>query len=176
MKCNQTRPGFELVSPCPFPMTITGTFKSSGLLNRRKRVRIPVALFGSLSVKYPWERYEPSYPPSYGLNSTTTVLAYGIKQRKQTNFLLVLLSQADISSCLSNQRTLPFFLVVEVPQALEVNNGSEQVIIRGSQIRTICWMWHQFDSLKFLGFIPDISTYANIAKLTILKNTKIDLI
>ena len=26
--------------------------------------------FGS----YPWERYEPPYPPSYGLNSTTTVL------------------------------------------------------------------------------------------------------
>ena len=24
--------------------------------------------------KYPWERYEPPYPPSYGLNSTTTVL------------------------------------------------------------------------------------------------------
>ena len=28
----------------------------------------------SLSDKYPWERYEPPYPPSYGLNSTTTVL------------------------------------------------------------------------------------------------------
>ena len=28
----------------------------------------------SLSGKYPWERYEPPYPPSYGLNSTTTVL------------------------------------------------------------------------------------------------------
>ena len=26
------------------------------------------------SGKYPWERYEPPYPPSYGLNSTTTVL------------------------------------------------------------------------------------------------------
>ena len=23
---------------------------------------------------YVWERYEPPYPPSYGLNSTTTVL------------------------------------------------------------------------------------------------------
>ena len=28
----------------------------------------------SLSDKYPWERYEPPYPPSYGLNSTTAVL------------------------------------------------------------------------------------------------------
>ena len=24
--------------------------------------------------KYPWESYEPPYPSSYGLNSTTTVL------------------------------------------------------------------------------------------------------
>ena len=28
----------------------------------------------SLSDLYPWERYEPPYPPSYGLNGTTTVL------------------------------------------------------------------------------------------------------
>ena len=28
----------------------------------------------SLSGKYPWERCEPPYPASYGLNSTTTVL------------------------------------------------------------------------------------------------------
>ena len=25
MKCNQSHPGFELVSPCPFPMSITIT-------------------------------------------------------------------------------------------------------------------------------------------------------
>ena len=31
-------------------------------------------LLRSLSGKYPWERYEPHYPPSYGLKSTTTVL------------------------------------------------------------------------------------------------------
>ena len=43
---------------------------SDGLRNRSKRV----ALLRSLSGKYPWERYEPPYPPSYGLNSTTTVL------------------------------------------------------------------------------------------------------
>ena len=35
---------------------------------------IPVALLRSLSDKYPWEWYEPPYPPSYGLSSTTTVL------------------------------------------------------------------------------------------------------
>ena len=45
--------------------------KSDGLW---KRVHIPVALLRLLSGKYPWERYEPPYPPSYGLNSTTTVL------------------------------------------------------------------------------------------------------
>ena len=31
-------------------------------------------LLRSLSGKYPWERYKPPYPPSNGLNSTTTVL------------------------------------------------------------------------------------------------------
>ena len=40
----------------------------------RKRVRTPVALLRSLSDKYPWERYEPPYPLSYGLNNTTTIL------------------------------------------------------------------------------------------------------
>ena len=47
---------------------------SDGLRNRSKRFRTPVALLRSLSGKYPWERYETPYPPSYGLNSTTTVL------------------------------------------------------------------------------------------------------
>ncbi len=44
------------------------------ILNCNKRVRTPVAQLRSLLGKYPWERYEPAYPPSYGLNSTTTVL------------------------------------------------------------------------------------------------------
>ena len=43
-----------------------------------KRVRTPVALLRPLSGKYSWERYESSYPPSYGLNSTTTALERGI--------------------------------------------------------------------------------------------------
>ena len=47
---------------------------SNGLRNRSKRVYTPVAILRLLSGKYPWERYETSYPPSYGLNSTTTVL------------------------------------------------------------------------------------------------------
>ena len=37
----------------------------------------PVMLLRSLSDKYPWETYEPRYPPSYGLSGTTTVLLEG---------------------------------------------------------------------------------------------------
>ena len=37
-----------------------------------KQVRTPVTLLRSLSDKYPGEMNEPPYPPSYGLNSTTT--------------------------------------------------------------------------------------------------------
>ena len=29
------------------------------------------------SDKYPWEKYEPPYPPNYGLYNTATVLLYG---------------------------------------------------------------------------------------------------
>ena len=47
---------------------------SSVLRNRSTWVRTPVALLCSFSDKYPWERYEAPYLPSYGLNSTTTVL------------------------------------------------------------------------------------------------------
>ena len=42
-----------------------------------KRVRTPVAILRYLSDKYPWERYEPSYHPRYGLKSTTIVLLEG---------------------------------------------------------------------------------------------------
>ena len=37
-------------------------------------VRTPVARLCSLSGKYIWGRYKPPYPPSYGLNCTSTVL------------------------------------------------------------------------------------------------------
>ena len=36
--------------------------------------KTPVVLLYSLTDKYPWERHEPSYLLSYGLNSTSTVL------------------------------------------------------------------------------------------------------
>ena len=35
---------------------------------------LQVVLLRSLSSKYPWEMFEPPYPPSYGLNSTTNLL------------------------------------------------------------------------------------------------------
>ena len=47
---------------------------SVGLWHLGERVRIPVALLSSLSHNYPSEVYEPLDLPSYGLNSTTTVL------------------------------------------------------------------------------------------------------
>ena len=47
---------------------------SDGRRNRSTRVRTPVALLRSLSGKYPGETYESAYPPSYGLNSNTTVI------------------------------------------------------------------------------------------------------
>ena len=42
-------------------------------LNNLKRVDMPLNKETKPN-QYPWERYEPPYPPSYGLNSTTTVL------------------------------------------------------------------------------------------------------
>ena len=47
---------------------------SNGLRNCSTQVRTPVVLLHSLSGKYSLERYEPPYHPSYGLNSTTTIL------------------------------------------------------------------------------------------------------
>ena len=35
MKCNQSRPGFELVSPCPFPRTVTITPRAPPLINNK---------------------------------------------------------------------------------------------------------------------------------------------
>ena len=62
------KPNHERGCPCGVMV------KSVGLRNRRMQVRTAVVLLCSLSGKYPWERYKPAYPPSYGSNSTTTVL------------------------------------------------------------------------------------------------------
>ena len=92
------------------------------LQNCSKRVCTVVAQLRSLSGKYPWKRYEALYPPSYGLNSTTTVLLgewlwhwitykvwYAIKQRNQTKpyfnpyiFFNQLLHQIKNSNCEKN--------------------------------------------------------------------------
>ena len=71
---------------------------SAGLRIRSKRVRTLVTLLRSLSDKYPWKRYDPSYPSTSGLNSTTTVLlevwlwhwitqecSYAIKHQNQSS-------------------------------------------------------------------------------------------
>ena len=48
-----------------------------GLSAQALSIRTPGALLWSLSDKYHWEKYEPSYPPSYGLNTITAVLLEG---------------------------------------------------------------------------------------------------
>ena len=68
-KRNPTNANEEVLSWC--------NGESAGLWNRCKRVQTPVTLLHSLLDKYSWERYEPLYPPIYGLNSTTTVLLGG---------------------------------------------------------------------------------------------------
>ena len=77
-----TRPGIEPWSPEQLANTLTprplyvnylySTLLLEGIIVYSELHT--VALLRSLSGKYPWERYEPPYPPSYGLNSTTTVL------------------------------------------------------------------------------------------------------
>ena len=90
-------------------------------------VHTPVTLLRSLSGKYPWERYEPPYPPSYGLNSTTTVLLgewlwhwityevwYAIKQRNRTklNFSVLLFCclKAWVPSTWSHSSIISFYV------------------------------------------------------------------
>ena len=46
----------------------------TGLRDRSKRVRTPIALRRSLSDKYPRERYEPPFSPNHGLNSIIAIL------------------------------------------------------------------------------------------------------
>ena len=38
MKCNQPRPGFELVSPCPFPTSITITPRGYNAVETTKNI------------------------------------------------------------------------------------------------------------------------------------------
>ena len=83
-------------------------------------------------------------------------------------FCQFFLSYDDTSFCILSQRSaslnlLPFLSYWNIAKA-KIKPGIG-TIIRESSIRTICWIGHQFDSLKFLKFIPEINTYAGIAKL-----------
>ena len=49
----------------------------TGLRNGSKRIRTVIILLRSLLDKYLWGRYEFPNPPTYGLNSATTVLLEG---------------------------------------------------------------------------------------------------
>ena len=48
--------------------------KRAALRRHSKWVRTPVEVLCSVSDKYLWERYEPTYPLSYEPNNTTNVL------------------------------------------------------------------------------------------------------
>ena len=69
MKCSQTRPGFELMSPCPFPTTITITPRASLLNIQHYKVRI----------KDKWSNPEkgvaPSPTPQWAFKSLLTMLS-----------------------------------------------------------------------------------------------------
>ena len=91
-----TRPWIDPRSPEPLSNTLPSRimgWSNTTMRNRSKRVRTPVALLRSLSGKYPWERYEPHYPPSYGLNSTTTSVDMPLNKetKKKNNQILLLL-------------------------------------------------------------------------------------
>ena len=53
------------------------SFKRTELWHRNKCVRSPVELLRSLSDSYPSKRYEPPYPPSYAVNTTSIVFFQG---------------------------------------------------------------------------------------------------
>ena len=68
MKCNHSRPGFELESPCPFPTTITIT-PQAPLQSRYslEGMRPPRDLTVNFSLTYPEKmsrRYLTDFPPS----------------------------------------------------------------------------------------------------------------
>ena len=54
-------------------------------------------LWHSFSDKYPWERHEPSFPPSYGLNNTTAFFI--IKGFRTIAFIFIVISTTFWSIC-----------------------------------------------------------------------------
>ena len=68
---NKLSTRFEQV---PLFLLLTDWGCPRGVMVKAMGCGIVVSEFVLLSGKYPWERYEPPYPPSYGLNNTTTVL------------------------------------------------------------------------------------------------------
>ena len=51
MKCNQSGPGFELVSPCPFPTTITIRRPNIMLMNNKQIRLVAVPVDHSVKIK-----------------------------------------------------------------------------------------------------------------------------
>ena len=97
---------------------------------------------------------------------------YHIALSKAT-FLLVLWSMLILVLVLRGNELLHWiflcFLVIEALRVQEMSHGLEHIIIPGSYVH-MCWVWHQFDSLKFLKFILKTTMYADIAKLLTQSN------
>ena len=78
---NYARQQHKLLQLFPGVSTWCNVYRT-WLRNRSKRVR---TIFHSLSGKYLWEGYEPSYPPGYGLISINAVLLKGWLWHKITH-------------------------------------------------------------------------------------------
>ena len=93
MKCNQSRPGFELVSPCPFPTTITNTPWA------------PPSLYTNSN--NPTLQFIPNYLPVFSFLFCTTLYLY----------LQINISSSFFSSCkiisflLSPLKYLPYIYI-----------------------------------------------------------------
>ena len=61
--------------------------------------------------------------------------------------------------CSDNRKLLQYiYIYFKMNRSTREFVFREQVIIRGRQVWIIYWVWHQFDSLKILKFIPEIRT------------------
>ena len=85
MKCNQSHPGFELVLPCPFPMTITTGTSKDRLWHQithecwysieQKKPNI------STSLSFPFSGIPSLYPLSLSLSLSLSLYIYILRER-----------------------------------------------------------------------------------------------
>ncbi len=83
------------------------------------RVRTPVALLRSLSGRYPWERYEPPYPPSY-------VLCFDLLTRPKMPFKVMHRKEVTHSNGSYERKSRGRKLADEMGQAKKNSHGTLQ--------------------------------------------------